>query len=133
MACFVYKPERLTAYELGTKNVFSNLTFNASAFYYDYKDQQTSSLVTRGNIARAIEVNSSLTDRDRAGDVLFTFNIPTSEVKGIQLESSLELPGNINLSINTLYLDAEITSDAEVIDKPFLAGAQFLLAVTLTM
>jgi len=39
-----YNPERLTAYEVGSKNTFldNRLTVNGSAFYYDYKEYQAS-------------------------------------------------------------------------------------------
>jgi iron complex outermembrane recepter protein len=41
-----YKPEKLTAYELGSKNRFLNnrLQANFEVFYWDYKDQQVSVL-----------------------------------------------------------------------------------------
>jgi iron complex outermembrane receptor protein len=41
-----YKPEKLTAYEIGSKNRFmgGNLQVNLSAFYWNYKDQQISQL-----------------------------------------------------------------------------------------
>ncbi|NOW44716.1 iron complex outermembrane receptor protein [Novosphingobium sp. SG751A] len=41
-----YKPEHLTAYEIGSKNRFmgGKLQLNASAFYWKYKDQQVSQL-----------------------------------------------------------------------------------------
>jgi iron complex outermembrane receptor protein len=41
-----YKPEHLTAYEIGSKNRFfgGKLQLNASAFYWRYKDQQVSQL-----------------------------------------------------------------------------------------
>lgn len=43
-----YDPEYLTAYEIGTKNKFANnkLRLNASAFHYDYKDQQVSIFIS---------------------------------------------------------------------------------------
>jgi iron complex outermembrane receptor protein len=43
-----YNPEHLTAYEIGTKNKFANnkLRLNASAFHYDYKDQQVSIFIS---------------------------------------------------------------------------------------
>lgn len=40
-----YRPEQLTAYEIGARNTFDNLTLNFSAFYYDYKDLQLNQLV----------------------------------------------------------------------------------------
>lgn len=43
-----YNPESLVAYEIGTKNKFANnkLRLNASAFYYDYKDQQVTIFIS---------------------------------------------------------------------------------------
>ena len=43
-----YNPESLLAYEIGTKNKFANnkLRLNASAFYYDYKDQQVTIFIS---------------------------------------------------------------------------------------
>jgi outer membrane receptor protein involved in Fe transport len=47
-----FAPEYINAYELGTKNTLLDgaLTFNASAFYYDYKGYQISEIVDRTSI-----------------------------------------------------------------------------------
>jgi outer membrane receptor protein involved in Fe transport len=47
-----FKPEFINAFELGTKNTLLDgaLTFNGSAFYYDYKDYQISRIVDRTSI-----------------------------------------------------------------------------------
>ncbi|RYY28496.1 MAG: TonB-dependent receptor [Sphingomonadales bacterium] len=44
-----FRPEYVNAFELGIKNSFANgrMTFNATAFYYDYKDYQVSQIVDR--------------------------------------------------------------------------------------
>jgi outer membrane receptor protein involved in Fe transport len=44
-----FKPEFINAFELGTKNTLLDgaLTFNGSAFYYDYKNYQISRIVDR--------------------------------------------------------------------------------------
>lgn len=44
-----FSPEYLNAFEIGTKNSFNGgrITFNATAFYYDYKDYQISQIVDR--------------------------------------------------------------------------------------
>ena len=43
-----YDPEKLTAFEIGSKNKFANnrLKLNLSAFVYDYKDQQVSVFIS---------------------------------------------------------------------------------------
>ncbi len=47
-----FDPEYIHAFELGTKNTLldGTLTFNASAFYYDYKGYQISEIVDRTSI-----------------------------------------------------------------------------------
>jgi outer membrane receptor protein involved in Fe transport len=47
-----FEPEYINAYEIGTKNTMLDgaLTFNASAFYYDYKGYQISEIVDRTSI-----------------------------------------------------------------------------------
>ena len=44
-----FRPEYLNAFEIGTKNSFAGgkFTFNATAFYYDYKDYQISQITDR--------------------------------------------------------------------------------------
>ena len=44
-----FRPEFLNALEIGTKNSFAGgkFTFNATAFYYDYKDYQISQITDR--------------------------------------------------------------------------------------
>jgi len=48
----IFAPEYINAYEIGTKNTMLDgaLTFNASAFYYDYKGYQISEIVDRTSI-----------------------------------------------------------------------------------
>ena len=65
------QPERVNAYELGIKGraLDRMLTYAASAFYYDYSNQQ-------------------LQDT-RAGPVSFLVNAPASEVYGLEIEATL--------------------------------------------
>ena len=45
-----YDSEKLTAYEIGSKNRFNDWTVNLAGFYYDYKDLQVEQLVGFGFI-----------------------------------------------------------------------------------
>jgi len=65
------EPERVNAYEVGIKGRTADrmLTYAASAFYYDYSNQQ-------------------LQDT-RAGPVSFLVNAPSSEVYGVEVETTL--------------------------------------------
>jgi len=65
------QPERVNAYEVGIKGRAGGrlLTYAASAFYYDYSNQQ-------------------LQDT-RAGPVSFLVNAPASEVYGLEIETTL--------------------------------------------
>jgi len=49
-----FKPEFIDAFELGTKNTLLDgaLTFNATTFYYDYKNYQISEIIDRTSINR---------------------------------------------------------------------------------
>lgn len=86
-----YNPEKLTAYEIGTKNRFNNgrLQFNASAFYYDYKDQQIQVFVDNNVGAR-------------------TLNAGKSRVWGIETDTRLLLSPVDELSFTINYLDAKV-------------------------
>ncbi|NLR70615.1 TonB-dependent receptor [Novosphingobium sp. ERN07] len=77
------KPERVNAYEVGIKGRAGGrlLTYAASAFYYDYTNQQ-------------------LQDT-RAGPVSFLVNAPKSEVYGLELETTLR-------SVDGLRIDASL-------------------------
>lgn len=90
-----YEPEELVAYEVGTKNRFNGgrLQFNASAFYYDYKDQQIQVFVDNNVGAR-------------------TLNAGKSRVWGIETDTSILLTENDELSFTVNYLDAKVQSFA---------------------
>lgn len=60
-------PEKLDAYEVGYKIARERLQFNASAFYYDYKDMQVSSF----NGTQALTVNAAASSI-YGGDFQFT-------------------------------------------------------------
>lgn len=81
------EPERVNAYEVGVKGRAGGrlLTYAASAFYYDYSNQQ-------------------LQDT-RAGPVSFLVNAPSSEVYGLEVETTLRPTDGfrVNASLGWLH------------------------------
>ena len=119
-----YDPEKLTLYELGSKNEFElengSGYFNASAFYYDYKDKQETSLLSVAQIANFID----LPEPPNGGGniVAFTFNASDAEIWGAQFEGGLQLPGDVNLDATLLWLEeAKIVKSQDVQDSRFQA------------
>ena len=82
-----FKPEKITAYEVGYKSrLFDNsVTLNASAFYYDYTNFQVSQIV---------------------GLSLDVTNAAAAEIKGIELEGAWTPDSHWTLNANYSYIDA---------------------------
>ena len=82
-------PERVNAYEIGIKGRTADrvLTYAASAFYYDYSNQQ-------------------LQDT-RAGPVSFLVNAPASEVYGIELETTLRPVAGLRIDAAVGWLHSQ--------------------------
>jgi len=119
-----YDPEKLTLYELGSKNAFDfdngSGHFNVSAFYYDYEDKQETSLLSVAQVANFI----NLPEPPNGGGniVAFTFNASDAEIWGAQFEGGLQLPGDVNLDATLLWLEeAKIVESQEVQDSRFQA------------
>lgn len=97
-----YKPEKLTAFEIGSKNSFEFLgrtsTFNISGFYYDYADQ----------VFQDLTVIAFNPDGEATGFALVNRNVGKSELYGIEAESRLRFGGGFTLDLNALYLQTEI-------------------------
>jgi len=85
--------EKLTAYELGSKNTFANRTiqFNVAAFYYDYKDQQIPVFLDT-NIGNQV------------------VNAGKSRVWGIETDTTIILSRNDRFNATVNYLDAKLTA-----------------------
>ena len=82
-----YKPEKITAYEGGFKSRFldNTVTFNLSAFYYDYTNFQVSLIV---------------------GLSLDVTNAAAAEIKGVELEGAWTPDAHWTLNANFSYIDA---------------------------
>ena len=94
----VYNPEKVVAYTLGSKNRFlgNRLQLNLEAFYWDYRDQQISHIVS-----------------DTAGVVVFaTQNVGKATIRGGELETQYLLTDTTLLAADAQYLDSSYDSFA---------------------
>ncbi len=85
-----YNPEYLTAYEIGTKNKFADnkLRLNASAFLYDYKDQQVSIFISTA-VGGAIQ------------------NAGVSKIKGLEIDGEYAISKADRFRFSLNLLDAK--------------------------
>jgi len=131
-----FDPETLTLYEVGSKNEFelggNPATFNLTAFYYDYKDLQQQTLLSTAQIfdAEGLTIPADIADSIGGAVIAFNFNAANAEIYGAQFEGSLELPGDLNLKANLLWLpEARIVDSIEVQDSRFQADVDPVNAV----
>ena len=94
-AFLYYDPETLTSYEIGlkTRTLGNAVRLNASAFYYDYKNLQVTSIQTIGGAPRQ-----------------FTDNAAAATVKGVELESTITPSPRNRIDAQFTYLDAHYDS-----------------------
>ena len=123
-----YGPEKLTLFELGSKNEFdlgdNPATFNVSAFYYDYNDLQLTSLLSTAQVFDTQGIDLTEQQRqDLGGNVVaFTFNASDAEIYGAQFDGGIQLPGDVNLKATLLWLEAaKVTNSQEIQDSRFQA------------
>lgn len=122
-----YKPEKVTLYELGTKNVFflggMRTRLNGSLFYNDYKDQVLTSLLS---VAQAIDL-SGLPEAELPPNtsgalvVSYSYNAASSKIYGANIEGGFDLPYNINLNYNLLWLEAKVVKADPIQDFRYQA------------
>ncbi len=122
-----YDPEKVTLYELGSKNVFylggMRTRLNASLFYNDYKDQVLTSLLS---VAQAIDL-SGIPDAQLPPNtsgalvVSYSYNAADSEIYGANVEGGFDLPYNINLNYNLLWLEAKVNKADPIQDFRYQA------------
>jgi len=131
-----FGPEQLTLFELGSKNEFdlgdNRATFNVSAFYYDYKDIQLQTLLSTEQIfdAEGLTIPEDIANSIGGAVIAFNFNAAQAEIFGAQFDGGLELPGDVNLKANLLWLPvARITDSIDVQDSRFQADVDPINAV----
>ncbi len=100
-----FEPEDLLVFEVGSRKSYRAFdmpaVFNATAFYYDYNDQVLQDLTC---------INLDVTSGDCNGFSLVNRNIGTSNIIGIEIESSINLPYNLHWDLNAALLDSEVDS-----------------------
>jgi iron complex outermembrane receptor protein len=85
-----YRPEKITAYEVGYKTAASRLQFSAAAFYYDYKD---------------LQIGVTIPNPNGTGGLINTvINAKKAEVYGLDAELSVEPVDYLNLRIGAAWL-----------------------------
>lgn len=86
-----FRPEYVTAYEIGSKNTFANgkLTFNLTGFYYNYKDLQLSKIVSRTSVNENI----------------------SAHIYGLEAEAIVRPTRELTLNMNASYLHTSVSQD----------------------
>jgi len=88
--------ESVTAYEVGVKSglLDRRVTFNAAAFYYDYKDKQI-----RGKILDPV-----------FGVLNALVNVPKSRIWGLEAEVSVRPATGLTIAGSATYLNSKVTN-----------------------
>jgi iron complex outermembrane receptor protein len=98
-----YKPEALYSTELGSKNKFLNgkLITNVAAFWYEYRNQQFTSIEQIVSSGIADKAGSSSSVR---------YNAAASRVLGLEANTSARLPLGLGADLGGLLMDARFVN-----------------------
>ena len=135
-----YGPEKLTLFELGSKNEFDisddvSGHLNISAFYYDYDDLQLTTLTSTAQILDTQDINVDDLDEQTlanfGGQVnAFTFNASDAEIYGAQFEGGLDFPDDLSFDATVLWLpEAKVVNSQEIQDFRYQADVDAVNAV----
>jgi iron complex outermembrane receptor protein len=106
----VTKPEKLTSFEIGSKNQFldNRLRLNAEAYYYDFKDRQYTYFTTAANPAVPCP-NGQTPLRFGPVDVVCLIELNANKVRmtGAEVEAQWLATENDQLSLSASLLDAK--------------------------
>ena len=94
-----FEPERLDVWEWGWKSTLwdGRFRFNGSLFYQDFKDKQIS-------LQKVIGVTTGIV----------TENISGSEIRGLELDSTVQVTDNLVVQLGYTFLDSEYTDYTQV-------------------
>jgi iron complex outermembrane receptor protein len=108
-----FEPEKLDAYEIGSKLSWSGVApgfFDIAAFYNDFKVVQVTAAFLDIRVPPAISANTYITNG-------------SSRVKGIELDTGITLFDRLRLTVGYAYLDSELTSlSTKAPQLPFTFG-----------
>jgi len=93
-----FAPEKVDAFEIGSKNVFANgaFTFNATAFYYQYAGLQLSRIVARTSVNDNIDAT----------------------IYGLELESIIRPSRNVAINMGASYLKTKAGDSGSRLTNP---------------
>jgi iron complex outermembrane recepter protein len=113
-----YDPESVTAFELGSKNVFleRKLRVNASAFVYVYNDQVFQQIVQIAPSNPDSDVDTQVTSQRQ--------NAASSNLYGLDLDLQYALPAGLEIELHALLLDARYGERTLVTDGRIDYGVQ---------
>ncbi len=114
LAAPTFDREKLTSYEVGSKNQFdwdgNRVTLNATLFWYQYDDQvlQVAAVAAGGGYEPGdVNVDANL--------VVQNVNVSESEILGLEIDGGILLPYDFDIGWQIAYLDSEY-KDAVVSD-----------------
>ncbi len=84
-----FGPEKVSAFEVGSKNQFGNLTLNLTGFYYKYKQLQLSRIVARTSVNDNVDAN----------------------IYGLEAEAVFRPTRELAVNIGASYLHTEVATD----------------------
>ena len=122
-----YRPERVTLFELGSKNQFYlgslRTTLNGSLFFNDYKDQV---LTSQLSVVQALDLSGVPLaqlppNTDGALVVSFSYNAAKSKIYGGSVDGKIDLPYDFNVGFNMLWLEAKVSKAEPIQDFRFQA------------
>jgi iron complex outermembrane receptor protein len=98
------KPETIQAYEIGLKGAWRRVSFNAAAYYYDYKNQQVPTYVVQQGVQTQVVTNAA-----------------ASSIYGLDFDANLNVTRDLNLTLGLSVLDAKYDQFLAQVDKPIYA------------
>ncbi len=123
-----YDNEQVRLYELGSKNEFYinnyKVRLNGSLFYNQYQDQVLTSLLSVAQVVTFLGGPQSVElppNTSQALVVSFSFNAANSGIYGAQVDGGFELPYNLSVNFNALWLEAQVNRSQQIQDFRFQA------------